>query len=193
MKQTLALVLERAHCKYCSSQIRLQKDIVFDCTAYYSLTVTADHSCPVESHEHEKGGGREGMDSSERYSALDCWSLVSVQHILDLISHQQVQTSGRPNCSKQYIWRHYKFSGFVLSCTWESVFSYRTENISIGSWSSGGEVPSSSSLMQREMVLRLLCFRISFRKLDNLPHPLLSRLCVGSAEVIVTALNTWMS
>ena len=103
MKQTLALVLERAHCKYCSSQIRLQKDIVFDCTAYYSLTVTADHSCPVESHEHEKGGGREGMDSSERYSALDCWSLVSVQHILDLISPQQVQTSGSPDHSEQAI------------------------------------------------------------------------------------------
>jgi len=94
MKQPPALVLERAHCKHCSSQIRLQRDIVFDCTAYYSLTVTEDHSCPVESHEHEKGGGREGMDSSEWYSAVDCWSLVSVQHALDLISRQQVQTSG---------------------------------------------------------------------------------------------------
>ena len=34
----------------------------------YSLTVSEDHSCPVGSHEHEKGGGREGMDSSELYS-----------------------------------------------------------------------------------------------------------------------------
>ena len=52
----------------------------------HNLKESADHSCSVESHEHVRGGGREGMDDSVRHTVADCCSLVSVQHVLNPIS-----------------------------------------------------------------------------------------------------------